>query len=428
MSGSPKFSDVEIAKWKQKILEAERQRRAEAEQRRREQAQEEERVRQLQESRYRLNSQVQGLLSDLHWQRANLYLQDAEALQYRCGNQQNLIAQTESQTQFSAIAEELARIQQAFQAALYRKRRDEAEKRRQAAISQQQFELIELQQRVQQIPDTEAIQFDAAGRQQVISVLKTLENAIALGNPTTISRPLAEATALVQKHLHQVAQGQKDSQQLQTQANQQLAQLQITLAGLKADPVVMRWQAGVVQDLETQINQAKVAIANGQTQQVISLLSNSQQQTQAIVEAANTAQLQAEQRDYIADSIAETLQEMGFNITFHQSEHPDHPASATILGATTQTGKGISVSVPIAGQVYYDVDGYVKQSAATVDGSGTAAVCDEAEQMLTEMHAGLEEKFGVKMGEVLWEGKDPNRILRQADRLPTNQRSLRRQR
>ncbi|MFB2923675.1 MULTISPECIES: hypothetical protein [Aerosakkonema] len=57
------------------------------------------------------------------------------------------------------------------------------------------------------------------------------------------------------------------------------------------------------------------------------------------------------------DSIAQTLQAMGFSITFPQPEYPDHPASATILGAVTNTGKGISVSVPIAGQVFDDVDG-----------------------------------------------------------------------
>lgn len=110
---------------------------------------------------------------------------------------------------------------------------------------------------------------------------------------------------------------------------------------------------------------------------------------------------------------------MGFRITFHQPEHPGHPASAAIWGAKTQTGKGISVSVPIAGQVFYDVDGF-KHSVTTVDGN-TAAVCDQAEQVLTQMHATLEDKFGVQMGEVLWQGKDPNRALRQADQLPSSQ-------
>ena len=308
-----------------------------------------------------------------------------------------------------------------MQEASKRKRWYEPQKKRRVDIERQQFELEELQQRVAQIPEAEALKFDAAGRQLLQCVLQNVLEAIAVGNPVAVRRPLAEATALVQKHVRQIVQGQADCRQLQAQANQQLAELQVILAGLKADPVVMRWQTEAVTELENQTNAAKLAIADGRLKQVISCLSESQQRSQIIIETANTAQIQAEQRDYIADSIAQTLQEMGFSITFHQPEHPEHPASAMILGATTQTGKGISVSVPIAGQVFYDVDGYVKHSVATVDGN-TAAVCDEAEQVLTQMHTSLEDKFGVMMGEVLWQGKDPNRVLRQAERLPSGQR------
>ncbi|NEQ18916.1 MAG: hypothetical protein F6K28_02660 [Microcoleus sp. SIO2G3] len=410
MSGSPKFSEAEIAEWKQKILEAERQRRSEAEARRRQEAEEQERQRQLEMSRNQTHVRVNVLLSDLEWQWANFYLQEAVALQYRCQNQLEAIASAESLDKLLAISEELVRIELAMQEASKRKRWDEAEKKRRVDIERQQFEL-----------EAEALKFDAAGRQLLQCVLENVQQAIAVGNPVAVRRPLAEATALVQKHVRQIVQGQADSRQLQAQANQQLAELQVILAGLKADPVVMRWQREAVTELENQTNAAKLAIADGQIKQVISSLSERQQRSQIIIETANAAQIQAEQRDYIADSIAQTLQEMGFSITFHQPEHPEHPASAMILAATTQIGKGTSVSVPIAGQVFYDVDGYVKHSVATVDGN-TAAICDEAEQVLTEMHTTLEDKFGVMMGEVLWQGKDPNRVLRQAERLPNGQR------
>ncbi len=421
MSGSPKFSEAEIAEWKQKILEADRQRRKEAEARRREEAEEQERQRQLEMSRDQTHARVQVLLSDLHSCWGNFYLQEAVVLQYRCENQQEAIATAELETQLLAISEELVRIELAMQEASKRKRRDEAEKKRRKDIERQQFELEELQHQVAQIREAEALKFDAAGRQLLQCVFQNLLQAIAQGDPVAVRRPLAEATALVQKHVRQIAQGQTNCQQQKTQANRQLAELQVILAGLKADPVVMRWQSSAVTELENQINAAQLAITDGRLTQVISCLSQSHQRSQSMLEAANTAQIQAERRDYIADSIAQTLQEMGFSITFHQPEHPDHPASAMILGATTQTGKGISVSVPIAGQVFYDVDGYVKHSITTIDGN-TAAICDEAEQVLTEMHTALEDKFGVKMGEVLWQGKDPNRARPHAEQLPSGQR------
>lgn len=422
MSGSPKFSEAEIAEWKQKILEAERQRRAEIEAQRRKEAEEQERQRQLEESRYQTQIRVQRLLSDINWQWANFYVQEAVALQSRCENQLEAIAQANSETKLLAISEKLIKIEQAMQAALQRKRRDEAEKQRRKDIERQQFELEELERRVAQIPETESLKFDAAGQQQLQRILQTLRQAISSGDPIAVRRPLTEATALVQKHLRQIVQGQSNSRHSQAQANRQLTELKIILTGLKADPVVMQWQAAAVTEIETQINTIEQAITNGQSQQLISQLTEISQQEQTILETANAAQLQADKRDYIADSISQTLQEMGFNITFHQPEHPEHPATSIILGATTNTGKGVSVSIPIAGQVFYDVDGYVKHSITTVDGN-TSAVCDEAEQMLTEMHDVLEDKFGVKMGEVLWQGKDPKRVLRKAENLPTQKRS-----
>ncbi|MBD2773066.1 hypothetical protein [Iningainema tapete] len=421
MSGSPKFSEAEIAEWKQKILEAERQRRQQAEAIRRQEAEEQERQRQLDMSRYQAHARVNVLLSDLQWQWGNLYIQEAVALQYRCQNQLEAIAKAESEKQLLVISEELMRIEQAMQQASLRKRRDEAEKKRRKDIERQQFELEELQQRVARLPEAEVLKYDAAGQQQVRCVLQKLQDVIALGDAVAVRKPLAEATALVQKHVRQITQRQTDVQQQKTQVHQQLAELQVIIAGLKADPVVMRWQSSAVIELENQMNAAQLGIASDLHLQVISSFSQSHQRSQTIIETANAAQMQAERRDYIADSIAQTLQEMGFNITFHQPEHPDHPASAMILGASTHTGKGISVSVPIAGQVFYDVDGYVKHSVITVDGN-TAAICDEAEQVLTEMHTALEDKFGVRMGEVLWQGKDPNRVLRQAEQLPSSQR------
>ena len=227
MSGSPKFSEAEIAEWKQKILEADRQRRKEAEARRRESAEEQERQRQLEMSRYQTHARVQVLLSDLHSCWGNFYLQEAVVLQYRCENQQEAIATAELETQLLAISEELVRIELAMQEACKRKRRDEAEKKRRKDIERQQFELEELQHQVAQIPEAEALKFDAAGRQLLQCVFQNLLQAIAQGDPVAVRRPLAEATALVQKHVRQIAQRQTNCQQQKTQANRQLAELQV---------------------------------------------------------------------------------------------------------------------------------------------------------------------------------------------------------
>jgi hypothetical protein len=55
----------------------------------------------------------------------------------------------------------------------------------------------------------------------------------------------------------------------------------------------------------------------------LSLLTIAQTQSENIIKTANEAQLKAEQRDYIADSIAQSLEKMGFNLVYRQAEHPD---------------------------------------------------------------------------------------------------------
>jgi hypothetical protein len=80
------------------------------------------------------------------------------------------------------------------------------------------------------------------------------------------------------------------------------------IAGLKADPVVMCWQAAAVAQLQAEINAAQEAIAQGWVQREIAQLSEYRQRSQTIVETANEAQMQADRRDYIADSIAQTLE------------------------------------------------------------------------------------------------------------------------
>lgn len=417
MSGSPKFSKAKIAEYKEKIIEAERQKRAEAEARRRQEAEEKERRRLLDLSRSEVEGQLETLRSHLDRQQQNLYQKDAVTFQQQTANQEAAIANASSESDLLAISEDLLQIEKSLQAALDRKRRQEAENIRKTEMARRQFELEELERRVANIPEAEALKYDAAGREQLRGFFQKVRGAIAAEDPVAIGRPLAEATAFVEKHRRQIARGQAESQGLQAEANRLLTELQTIAAGLKADPVVMRWQLGATMELEKQMNGAKEAIARGKFEPVISILKEARERSQTIIETANTAQIQADKRDYITDSIAETLQEMGFDIIFEQPEYPDHPASATILGATSQAGKGISVSIPIAGEVLYDVNGYIEESATTVDGN-TVRVCDEAEEVLTEMHSVLENKYGVEMGEVFWEGKEPNRRLAQAEHLP----------
>jgi hypothetical protein len=231
---------------------------------------------------------LQALLSDLHAAWANLYRQDALTLQYRANSQVEPVAQAQSEAQLLSISQELDKIELALQEAVHGKRREEAEKKRLADIDRQQLELEELERRVAETPDAEALKFDAAGRLQVRNVLQRVRSALAAGDPAAVRRPLAEATALAHQHIRQIAQGRGADRHLQEQANRHLTEFQVILAGLKADPVVMRWQTAAVAELEAVANAEKQAIRDRRVREHLCSLIEIRHRSQIIVETANT--------------------------------------------------------------------------------------------------------------------------------------------
>lgn len=189
-------------------------------------------------------------------------------------------------------------------------------------------------------------------------------------------------------------------------------ELHALIVGLQADPMVMRWHGHAIAGLGTEV--ARVA----GSEEATPFLQTANRRAAALITEAKAAQLKADQRDYIARGIMQSLTDMGFLVTDPTAEHADHPASAKIVCAANAAGKSIAVSVPIEGEVWYEIDGYTRTTETTVGGE-TALACDEGEKVLNEMHARLNEEFHVETGEIWWEDKDPQRILRKAESLPT---------
>ncbi|HEY9702113.1 MAG TPA: hypothetical protein V6C58_06690, partial [Allocoleopsis sp.] len=278
-----------------------------------------------------------------------------------------------------------------------------------------------LERRLNQLSEFSKSKFDLTGFKAVKTAIAEVKNLISQGNPDAVRQFLKNTSHEVEKHITTVLEKQEIFQAQKAKAEENLGQIEIIIKGLEADPVVMSWQKAEIAKLQQYQQTGERAIASENFAETEAILKTVENMSKEIVKTANEAQLKADQRDYIAHSIIESLEEMGFTITYNQAEYPEHPASATIISAATNSGKGISVSIPVEGEVFYDVEGYSKQTVASVGGS--AAICDEAEEIIGEMHQVLEEKFGVKMGELNWEGKDPQRQLRKADSMPDSSRN-----
>lgn len=416
MSGSPKYSRAELNRQRQAKLQAERQRRAEQEAQQRQEAEERERQRQLKAAQQGDRQRLHELWGQIQGQTELVYDRQFQELQQQVEALQGQINGAHQIADLASVAGRISQLQHQWQHAKQQKWQDEQEAQRQQEIERQQIALAACEQRLTPwLADAQKF-----GPQDLASLqhsFQQLRDLIQQGNPQAVQRPLATYQQTLASYLTAVEQAKTQWQAQQALALAELGQIQATIAGLQADPVVMRWQAEVLKALADNQAKATTAIEQEQFEQVRAYLEAVNRAQAEMVATANAAQLKADQRDYIADSIASSLQELGFNIVYRQPEHADHPASAIILGAVTHAGKGISVSVPVDGEIFYDVDGYSKQSVAVV-GGGQAAVCDEAEQVIGEMHEVLAAEFGVQMGELEWEGKNPQRQLRQAEHLP----------
>lgn len=419
MSGTPKYSSAELERQRQQQLEEERRRKAAEEARLRAEAAERERRQRLENLRNRVNSQQQSVVTKIQQQQSSVYPQDATDLQQRCQNQTNTIRQAQDESQLQNVANELSQILQDCDQAVTKKRRDDEEKKRKEEIERLRFELKELEREVGQLPTSDVSKFDAAGQKSVQQALVIVRSALASGNPQTVQAPIKNASTLVKQHIQTVIQRRAEWEKRKAAAEQVLGQIQDLVTGIKADPVVVRWHSHSIAQLENELKQAQQAIVSEQFDQPSQNLAKVQAQEKQIIEEANIAQLKADKRDYITESIVATLQDMGFAVLSVTDEHTGHPSTAKVFTATA-AGRAISVSVPVEGQVWYDVDGYAKNTVASLADGTPVAICDEAEAVLTEMHSALQQEFGIQMGEISWQGKDPNRITRTATDLPTN--------
>ena len=273
-----------------------------------------------------------------------------------------------------------------------------------------QLRLQELDHGLERIGTAEIAALDPAGNEAAKRAISAAKAAVAAGGAEAESLMETAAEAIA---LHGRRGAERQAEQMARTAHHERAatEMRAIAAGLRRDPMVGKWQAVALAELEALVQ----ATPAGSDAPVV--MEKVRERAAAIVKAASEAQFRADTRDYITASIARSLGEMGFVVSEPMAEHPDHPATAKVFQAASASGKSVLVSVPIEGQVWYEVDGYTKTTSASLGGEVVLA-CDEGERLLEEMHARLDAEFQVEMSEIWWDGKDPNRLLRRADSLP----------
>ena len=418
MSGTPKYCQAELDRQRRERLERERRRQGEEEARRRREAEDRERRRRLEELRAALIAEVGSTRDRISSRSDALYAADVNVLGQRCDKLVVAIRGEQSEKRLRSQEPEIRAIFADLSEAMARKRREDAERKRLAELERLAFQISEVDHGISEIPRADALKFDPNGSNSTREAIIQARAAIAKGDPAVAGRSVRNVEEVFKKHSKEVSRGRDEWIARRSEAVLAAQELQAHIEGLRADPMLMRWHHKAVSEFASSLVNANQAITAEEFAAPKDLLSRAKARSIQLLEEASQAQLKADQRDYIVASIAQTLKAMNFVVSPASQEHPGHPATAMVLEAATGSNKSVYVSIPFEGKIMYTVDGYPLTTETAV-GGGRAATCDQAERVLTEMQQHVLEAFGVKMGEIMWEGKDPNRNLRKADELPS---------
>ncbi|MCS6970144.1 MAG: hypothetical protein RMM29_09595 [Planctomycetota bacterium] len=192
-------------------------------------------------------------------------------------------------------------------------------------------------------------------------------------------------------------------------------------SAMTEDPSIGRWVSAQLAAQRTELDNAERELAQGQVAAAQARVERIKAELDAAYAAAGEAQLQEDRRQYVVNSLLDVFAELGFTLDGGiRLERADDPRSALMFQVRRLSGEAIAVSVPqdLRDRVWYDIAGLPRREHIAADGT-LATSCDEAEAEISRMRALLAQQ-GVLAGELLWEGRDPDRPAPTALTLPTS--------
>lgn len=197
-----------------------------------------------------------------------------------------------------------------------------------------------------------------------------------------------------------------------TAARRQLVEIKAVAAGLRSDQGIVKHFTEEFSRMEETESEAARAFELGEHDRVAQLLQRVRTESAWLIREWNSFLLKKARRDYVSESLAACLREMGFVVQVDVEKESE----LGLISGVNASRRVIQATVPISGNVQYEVDGYERETFKDVDGRASSA-CDEAEATLNGLSE-LLRTLGVETGALMWEGKDPDRLLRNADFLP----------
>lgn len=242
-----------------------------------------------------------------------------------------------------------------------------------------------------------------------------------------IQRQQMEAQRQRMEAQQQRAEARRQQEELRSaraqQAQSMLEDTRRRLATLSGDELVQRWAKPLVEDAMRLLEQGQAALMTWDTSSVEALCAKADASLAALWAHAEERQLQEERRAHLIESLLGALGQQSFLVNEPRLSRADDYDSAVVIQARRTDHREIQIQVPKSCDVSYEIDGYARRLEPTSQGEATT--CDDAEAQLAALHTQLAADFGVKMGELRWEGRDPNRLAKGGRPLPAKAQARR---
>ena len=446
MSGSPKYSHAELMEQQERRLAEQRRQRALAEERLRQQREAEEQQRQLEHDRHQqlmqwterqttLASQcaVHGRYAAASWKALDTQLatgrmacEQARSLSQIQSARQHLdmfdleLAVAVGRARAEAEAERLQRERERAAAVARAQAEAEAERlrrerERRAALLNTDLLLARSEHAALH---SQGAELDPRGAAAAQSALEHAEDFLRQGQLDDAERALETARTVFGSHQAEIRRRLAERSAARAAAETALSALRRKISGIEADEVVMAWCRSEVAEVNDQCARAAAALTEKRFAASIALCEQATRSLSWLLEKSEQRQLEEERRSYLVSSLIEVLRQQEFLVSDPQLARADDLDSTVVIHATRPDRRAILMQVPTSGPVSYDVDGYSRRIESGP--SGPSATCDEAEARLEAIHAQLEADFGIRMGELQWDGRDPQRRSRDGRPLPSS--------
>lgn len=412
MSG-PKQSRYEVSGAAAERLRIQRQKEAEREARRRAEFAERRQRERLENHRSAMLDRLRSIAGQLHSTHGRMDEHCFQDLETNAGQMRDQIVSSVSNSALDLLEQQMDSLVKQIRSTISKMEQDEAKARKDQAVETMRIQLEEMRSRLADIPLDVALMFDPKTHAKIEDSLGLTIDAFA--DISAVSSHIAK----LESALSGFESGFRQWMIMKTRCEQEVARCKATVDAVAEDTCVGLWQAVSVANMRSRLEIVEAHMENGDFASASELCKEIAILADGAVAEANAEQLKADQRDYVSGSIAGVLESMGF-VVQSSLENATRPDTSVILSAVNAAGQSVAVSVPVEGDVFYDVDGYPMRTELTVDGN-IAPTCDEAQEAIETIHVQLLQHFDVKMGELVWEGKvDPDRLLRTADELPSN--------